>query len=307
MRQLYKVFKSGFFLLFIFLLASCVGKKKYTELENQNGEVKLMIEEIGNELGDCNERVKELEGLLRERDQKISADNATLESKNQQLSLLQDQIDLLKSTNSNLLDRMAELNIVNQAGAESIKKSLESLDQQNKYINELTSKMQEKDSVMLNLVVNLKRSLADVNDEDISVEVRGGVVLISISDKLLFSSGSFNINARAEEVLGKVASVLKDHQDLDILVEGHTDNVPINTQCMKDNWDLSAKRATSVVRVLQNKYEVNPARMTAGGRSEYVPKDGNDTAAGRQENRRTEIVITPKLDQYFQLLTPQGK
>jgi chemotaxis protein MotB len=155
--------------------------------------------------------------------------------------------------------------------------------------------------------VNLKRSLADVNDEDVTVEVKKGVVYISLSDKMLFKSGSADISTMAEGVLSKIAKVVNDHSELDILVEGHTDNVPIKTANIKDNWDLSALRATAVVRLLQSKYNVKPERMTAGGRSEFVPKVANDNPKNKSINRRTEIVILPKLDQFFQLAAPSGK
>ena len=153
--------------------------------------------------------------------------------------------------------------------------------------------------------MNLKRSLDNINDEDINIEVIKGVVYVSISDKMLFKSGSATINTTTESVLGKIAKVVNDHKELDILVEGHTDNVPISNSCMSDNWDLSVKRATSVVRVLQKKYNVDPNRMTAGGRSEYAPKDSNESKTGLSTNRRTEIIITPKLDQFFELMEPQ--
>ena len=159
----------------------------------------------------------------------------------------------------------------------------------------------------LSLVMNLKRSLADVNDEDVTVEVKKGVVYISISDNLMFASGSAVVNAKAVAVLAKVAKVLNDHKELDVLVEGHTDTVPISTDCIQDNWDLSAKRATSVVRVLQTKFDVDPERLTAGGRGEYEPASANKTSKGRKQNRRTEIIVTPKLDQFFSLMTPQAK
>jgi chemotaxis protein MotB len=146
--------------------------------------------------------------------------------------------------------------------------------------------------------------LADVNDQDITVEVKKGVVYISISDKLLLKSGSAIINKSAEGVVEKIATVLNDHTDLDILVEGHTDNVPIATDCIKDNWDLSAHRATAVVRLLQKKYEVAPDRMTAGGRGEFIPKASNESAEGRAQNRRTEIIVLPDLEQFFRLNTP---
>ena len=224
--------------------------------------------------------------------------------KDEQIGQLKSQIDNLQTTNQGLLDRMTDLSIVNKAGAESIKKSLESINQQYNYIEDLTEKIQVKDSINLALVTNLKRSLMDVNDDDVQVEVRGGVVFVSISDKLLFSSGSSTLNDQAQEVLGKIARVINDHDEIDILVEGHTDNVPIGTDCLMDNWDLSVKRATSVVRTLQQDFYVDPTRLTAGGRSEYIPKDSNDLASGREINRRTEIIITPKIDQYFKLLEP---
>jgi chemotaxis protein MotB len=198
---------------------------------------------------------------------------------------------------------MSDLSIVSKSGAESIKKSLETLNEQTKYVNNLNTSIQRNDSINLALVMNLKRSLEDINDQDVSVEVKKGVVYVSISDKLLFKSGSYDITPPAETVLGKVAKVVNDHKELDILVEGHTDVVPISTAAIKDNWDLSALRATSVVRTLQGKFGVAPERMTAGGRSEFSPKDDNTTAVGRQQNRRTEIIITPKLDQFFNLLS----
>lgn len=154
--------------------------------------------------------------------------------------------------------------------------------------------------------MKLKRSLVDINDDDVTVEVKKGVVYISLSDKMLFQSGKYEINKQAEVVLEKIARVLNDHKQLEILVEGHTDDVPISTPVLVDNWDLSVKRATSVVRLLQNKYNIAPERMTAGGRSEFVPKTSNSTIEGRAINRRTEIIILPKLDEFFQLLEPEA-
>ena len=222
--------------------------------------------------------------------------------KDQQIDQLQEQLDHIQGTNNSLLDRLSDMSVISKTGAESINKSLESINQQYSFIENLTSKIQEKDSINLALVMNLKRSLSDINDQDVQVEVRGGVVYVSISDKMLFRSGSSRLTDQALGVLGKLAAVINDHDDLNVLVEGHTDNVPISTDCLADNWDLSVKRATSVVRTLQNDYYVSPDRMTAGGRSEYVPKADNESTSGRSENRRTEINITPKLDQFFKLL-----
>ena len=231
-----------------------------------------------------------------------SCEDKALILKDEQISQLQDQIETMKSTNAGLLDRMSDLSIVSITGAESIQKSLENISRQTAYIENLNKRVQSKDSVNLALVMNLKRSLSNINDTDIQVEVRGGMVHVSISDKLLFKSGSSNINSKAEEVLGKIASVINDHIELQILVEGHTDNVPMNNGCITDNWDLSVKRATAVVRSLANDHYVNPERLTAAGRSHYIPKDDNETASGRSRNRRTEIIIQPRLDQFFQLM-----
>ncbi len=225
-----------------------------------------------------------------------------LELKDDKIELLEEQLGHLQQTNASLLDRMSDLSIVNKAGAESIQKSLENMTNQYSFIQDLTSKIHSKDSLNLALVMNLKRSLSDINDDDVQVEVKGGVVYVSISDKLLFRSGSSRITSEADEVLNKLALVINDHSDLNILVEGHTDDVPISNSCMDDNWDLSVKRATSVVRTLVDDYYVDPQRMTAAGRSQYIPKADNSSSSGRGINRRTEIIITPKLDQFFQLL-----
>lgn len=228
--------------------------------------------------------------------------------KDQELTQMHQQVEYLQKTNGSLLDRMADLSIVSVAGAESIQHSLESLSNQYDFIQDLTTKIHSKDSLNLALVLNLKRSLLDINDEDVQIEVRGGMVHVSISDKLLFQSGSSKISSKANDVLGKIAAVLNDHNELDVIVEGHTDDVPISNSCVADNWDLSVKRATSVVRILETEHYVDPQRLTAAGRSEYIPKAGNDSSSGRGLNRRTEIVITPKMDQFFKLLeTPALK
>ncbi|MCB0586826.1 MAG: OmpA family protein [Phaeodactylibacter sp.] len=235
---------------------------------------------------------------------KVAALESELAMKNEQVEQLEAQLNHAQSTQASLLDRMADLSVVNKEGAESIRKSLDNITQQYSFIQDLTSKIQTKDSLNLALVMNLKRSLSNVDDEDIQVEVKGGFVYVSISDKLLFQSGSSRVNKAAYSVLGKIATVVNDHDDMNIMVEGHTDDVPISNSCVADNWDLSVKRATSVVRILQEDHYVAPERMTAAGRSQYVPKASNTTAAGRSLNRRTEIIIMPKLDQFFKLLEP---
>lgn len=277
-------------ILMIILLSSCVSQKKYAELQDKTNFCENELEASRDEL-----KISKNERLLLE---------ANLANEINKAKNLSKQMEYFKSTNTNLLDRLSDLSVVSKSGAENIKKSLEALNQQNKYIKDLTSTMQRKDSINLALVMNLKRSLDNFDDDDIAIEVKKGVVYVSISDKMLFRSGSYRISDQAEEVIGKIAKIINDHNELDILVEGHTDNVPISTECMVDNWDLSAKRATSIVRLMQTKFSVDPSRMTAGGRSEYVPKTTNNTVKGRAINRRTEIIILPKLDQFFELLDP---
>jgi chemotaxis protein MotB len=271
-------------LIFAFVitaLTSCVSRKKYTALQSQ-------VTEFRNKSTNCETELN-----------KATNDLTSEQAKNKRL---EDELDHIKKTNTNLLDRMADLSVISKTESENIRKSLDHINEQNKQITDLSSSIRQKDSLNLALVMNLKRSLGDVKDEDVNIEVKKGVIYISLSDKMLFKSGSYKINPAAEAVLGKIASVANDHKDLDLLVEGHTDNVPIATDCIEDNWDLSAKRATAVVRLLQKKYGIAPQRLTAGGRSEYSTKTNNDTVEGRGLNRRTEIIILPKMDQFFQLM-----
>ena len=207
-----------------------------------------------------------------------------------------------KNSNIKLLDQLSALSVISKEGAESIRKSLETIDKQRGELSELNAQIRSKDSLNLVLVMNLKRSLSDVNDTDVNVKVDKGVVLISLSDNMLYKSGSSEISSRAGGVLEKIAKVINDYKTFDVLIEGNTDNVPIATNCLADNWDLSVKRATSVARVLQKNYGVDPSRIIAGGRSEYNAKVPNDTKANRSINRRTEIIIMPKLDEFFKLL-----
>ncbi len=286
-----------YIMLTLVLLNSCVSKKKYLSIVKDRDNLKQSSEQTHEKLNGCENQVDNYKVKL------LTCDNNYANAQNQ-LQSLEQEMAYFKATNTNLLDRLADLSVVSKSGAQNIKKSLEALSEQNKYIKDLTTSMRQKDSLNLLLVMNLKRSLSDINDEDITIEVKKGVVYISLSDKMLFKTGSDQIQPRAEEVLGKIAKVIKDYQNLDVLVEGHTDNVPINRDCFSDNWDLSVKRATSVVRTLQIKYDVKPERMTAGGRSEYVPKASNDTDTGKSLNRRTEIIILPKLDEFFNLLQP---
>lgn len=230
-----------------------------------------------------------------------------LRLKSEQTEQIKSQLENSQLTNAGLLDRMEDLSIISKEGASSIRASLESISDQTSFIQDMSREMQRKDSLNLALVMNLKRSLDNIDDNDIQVEVRGGKVHVSISDQLLFGSGSARVNTEAMGVLGKVASVLNDHRDLDVIVEGHTDNVPIKLKGVRDNWELSTMRATAVVRALSDQYYVDPARLSASGRAEFQPRGDNNTQQGRAMNRRTEIVITPKLDEFFKLMEKPGR
>lgn len=294
--------KISYLLLSLLVMASCVSSKKYKDLEAQMNDTKMNLQKCQDKLDDCEKQKMALADDCKTKTGQLESE---LSMKNGKLKNMEEQMDMLKKTNNNLLDRLSDLSIVSKNGAESIRKSLDALNEKDRQLTALNKAMAKKDSIMLTLVLNLKRSLQGVNSDDVNVEVRQGVVFISLSDKMMFRTASSVINESAGKVLDKIAKVLNDHKDLSILVEGHTDNVPMANDCMMDNWDLSAKRATSVVRMLQTKYKVEPSRMTAGGRSQYVPKDSNTTSAGRQKNRRTEIIILPKLDQFFEMIQPK--
>jgi chemotaxis protein MotB len=225
-----------------------------------------------------------------------------LEKAKAKIDELNKEVDYQKATSGKLLDQLSALSVISKEGAESIRQSLETIDKQSRDISLLNSQIRSKDSLNLVLVLNLKRSLADVNDTDVNVKVDKGVVLISLSDNMLYKTGSSEISSKAGAVLEKIAKVINDYKTFDVLIEGNTDNVPIATNCFIDNWDLSVKRATSIARVLQKNYAVDPSRIIAGGRSEYNAKVPNDTKANKAINRRTEIIIMPKLDEFFKLL-----
>lgn len=224
---------------------------------------------------------------------------ATLEERNQQLAIqLRDQ----KATNDQVLNHLKDLSVISGSQAESINKFLETMGAKDAYIKDLQAAMARKDSITLALAMNLKSAIGNLDDKDINIKIDKGVVYVDISDKMLFKTGRYEVTDRAREVLGKVARVLLAHPEIEFMVEGHTDNVPYREGVLLDNWDLSVKRATSVIRILQNEYGIPAASMAAAGRGEYVPVATNSTDEGRAANRRTRIVILPQLDQFFKLL-----
>ncbi len=215
---------------------------------------------------------------------------------------LQDQMFDLRTSNDKMQKHMDDLSIISGTQAASINKSLDNIGVKDAYISNLQSALNRKDSMNMALVINLKSAIGNLDDKDINIKVDKGVVYVDISDKLLFKSGSFDVTDKAQEILGKVAKVLNSQPDVEFMVEGHTDNKAFDRGVLIDNWDLSVKRATSIVRILQNQYHVPPARMTAAGRGEYLPIASNDSKDGQATNRRTRIVILPQLDQFFKIL-----
>tara|TARA_R110002074_G_scaffold5143_2_gene25244 strand:- start:21801 stop:22658 length:858 start_codon:yes stop_codon:yes gene_type:complete len=260
------------------LLSSCVSSKKYADLEAKHKGTQDLLNSATVKLNNCLE------------------EKATASSR---LQTLEDQNAFLKANNQDLINNMGNLTTLTTKGAENLEKSLESLQEKDLTIRKLNDAITRRDSVNLSLVQSLKGVLGNMDDEDIEISVEKGVVFVSISDKLLFSSGSYNITSRAKEVLGKVAKVVNNKPDFEFMVEGHTDNVPYRGNgSLLDNWDLSVKRATAVVRILQNDFNVDPKRMTAAGRSEYIPISSTE----KSKNRRTRIVVLPKIDQFYSMI-----
>ena len=264
------------------LLSSCVSQKKFADLQSQYDSTK-------QELTDAKAKVLECQV---EKDKYAN-----------QLALLESQNKFLHENNQANLKQIESLTKLSESANSNIRDVVAQLSEKDKYINGIRGAMSRKDSINLALAVNLKSALSQgIQDEDIIVNVDKTVVYISISDKLLFKSGSSVISPKAKTILEKVAAVIAQKPEMEVMVEGYTDNVPINTACTKDNWDLSVQRATSVIRVLQDDFSIDPKRLVAAGRSEYLPLESNDTAEGRSRNRRTRIVILPKLDQFFDIL-----
>jgi len=288
--KLSKILLFGLFSLFLF---SCVSTKKFKEAQakaqSRFDSLNAEYAKLQGQLNACNQSTADL-----------TKQKAALQG---QLDDLNKQLNYLKENNTQALKQLQDLSVISSTQAESIKKSLDNIGAKDAYIKDLQAAMAHKDSLNMALVNNLKGAIGNMDDSDINIKVDKGVVFIDISDKLLFKSGSFDVTKGAKDVLGKVATVLKNQPDIEFMVEGHTDNVKLTPKAgMVDNWDLSVKRATSVVRILQNKYGLNPAHITAAGRSEYQPVASNDSKEGRAANRRTRIVILPQLDQFFNLL-----
>lgn len=289
-----------FMALMPFLMTSCVSKKKFLGLQTDYDKAN---EDLGKCGKDLNEYMNRLSACESEKANLIK----DTEVKDVQITDLREQIEDFKATRDKQLEQVGDLTVLSQAANENINKTLSQLAERDKYIRLLQAAKSKADSINLALAVNLKGVLQEgIEDEDVEIKVDKTVVFINLSDKMLYKSGSANINPKAHDVLGKIAKIIESRPDLEVMVEGYTDNVPIKNKCMDDNWDLSVKRATSVVRALQKEFEVNPNRLIAAGRGEYNALASNDTSEGRSTNRRTRIVIMPKLNQFYDLLNPDA-
>ena len=263
------------------VMSSCASKKDLLAAQS--------------DLQNCQNENKELNTSYQVTKEQLAAANARVTSLEDQLAQQKKAYAALQRSLDKSLNNASQNNI-------SIEKLVDQINESNQYIRHLTELKSKSDSLNLLLTNNLTRSLSKEELKEVDVQVLKGVVYISLADNMLYKTGSYEINDRAAETLSKIAKIIKDYKDYDVLIEGNTDNVPISRENIRNNWDLSCLRASSVVQALQNKYGVDPKRLTAGGRGEFNPLATNDTELGRQRNRRTQIIITPKLDQFMELI-----
>ena len=272
----------------IMALTGCISKKEFQALQNENNALKTENASLKQD---------NVKTLLQLTDSKANAKN------------LQEMLDAERKRNAELKDAYANLQssldkslLQNSQGNINISKLVDEINASNRFIKQLVEAKDKSDSLNMVLTNNLTRSLTNAEKQEVDVQVLKGVVYISLADNMLYKSGSYEINARASETLSKIAKIIKDYKDYEVLIEGNTDDVPITRTNIRNNWDLSCLRASSVVQALQNEYGVDPQRLTAGGRGEYNPVASNATELGKQRNRRTQIIITPKLDQFMDLI-----
>ena len=282
MKKLFIILAAGL------LLTSCASKKKYNELQNNYAALQDQQRQTLDDLQAAKVTLAENRATIKSLEDRLKEAKSNNEQLKASYAALQGSLD--KS-----LQQSAEGNI-------SISKLVDEINASNKFIKQLVEAKDKSDSLNITLTNNLTRSLSKEEMKEVDVQVLKGVVYISLADNMLYKSGSYQINERAAETLSKIAKIINDYKDYEVLIEGNTDNVPISRENIRNNWDLAALRASSVVQELQNRYGVDPKRLTAGSRGEYNPIATNDTELGRQRNRRTQIIITPKLDEFMELI-----
>jgi len=277
-----KLYKSIPIMLFtIALAAGCVSNKKYAELQDTYAKLRERNQELSNKYQDSQRELSGSTSRVKSLEEQIASEKANV-------TALQDALNKCLNSSSQ--------------GNTNISKLVDEINSSNKYIKQLVNAKNKSDSLNMVLTNNLTRSLSREELGDVDVQVLKGVVYISLADNMLYKSGSYEVSDKAGETLSKIAKIIKDYDTYDVLIEGNTDNVPISQTNIRNNWDLSALRASSVVQVLQTKYAVDPKRLTAGGRGEFNPIADNNTPGGKAKNRRTQIIITPKLDQFMDLI-----
>lgn len=294
------------FVLFVGLsLTSCVAKKKLTALQSQYDKAQADLVKCGDSVQDYKDKLERMSKLQQDTEAQKNATISSVQQRDQQISDLKDQVADLRNLRDKQVEQVGNLTVLSKAANDNIDKTLSQLATKDKYINLIQAARTKADSINLALAVNLKSVLSSgLDDQDIEVKVDKTVVMVNISDKMLFSTGSSKISPNANAVLNKIAQIVKSRPDLDVMVEGYTDNVSIKTDCIDDNWDLSVKRATSVVRTLQQNFGIDPNKLIAAGRGEFNALTTNDSAENRAKNRRTRIILMPKLDQFYDLLNP---
>ena len=297
------------FVLFVGLsLTSCVAKKKLTALQSQFDKAQADLLKCGDNVQDYKDKLERMSQLQQESEAQKNASLSSVQQRDQQINDLKDQVADLRKLRDKQMEQVGNLTVLSKTANDNIDKTLSQLATKDKYITLLQAARTKADSINLALAVNLKSVLNNgLDDQDVEVKVDKTVVMINISDKMLFSTGSSKISTNANNVLGKIAQIIKSRPELEVMVEGYTDNVAINTDCITDNWDLSTKRATSVIRVLQQIFGIDPNKLIAAGRGEFNALTSNDSAEGRATNRRTRIILMPKLDQFYDLLNPDKK
>ncbi|MCB9274695.1 MAG: OmpA family protein [Lewinellaceae bacterium] len=293
------------FLAVALAASSCVSKKQYAALQTELDVANKDLGKCGESLNDYMNRLTSCENDKERLRAELRASQNTEQMRQEQIKDLRDQLADAKTQRDKQLSRVEDLTNLSQSASDNIRETLSQLEKKDKYIHMLQAAKTRADSINLALAVNLKGVLSEgIEDKDVEVKVDKTVVFVNLSDKMLYQSGSSKLTPRALEVLGKIAKIVESRPDLEVMVEGYTDNVPIKNSCIDDNWDLSVKRATSVVRSLQKDFKIDPNRLIAAGRGEYNTLADNSTAEGRAINRRTRIIILPKLDQFYDLLNP---
>lgn len=266
----------------LFLVFGCVSQKKHTALQAEKQLSDNKIGLLGKDISKC------------EKDLSVA---------NTRIQALEEQLNYLKNSNEKLINNVGNMTTLSTKGAENLEKSLETIKEKDTRIKTLQDALTRKDSITIALVTSIKSALGNADDTDIEVNVDKGVVFVSIADKMLFQSGSYKVSDKAKTILNKVAIIAKSKPDFELMVESHTDDVPVrNKEFMIDNWDLSVLRSTSIVRLLQTEMNISPDRIIAAGRSQFNPLVANDSPAGKSRNRRTRIILLPKIDQFYKMV-----